>query len=148
MAEQIIGLLELTAQTVYLVAAHTPGCGPAIAGVADPYPLLRAQLAVQLACDGLERAGTTAPQAMGMAAVLATHLDILREEAANSAARCEDAFPPAAAVFKVRGGCVGRGAPMARPALRTPTAGPGRRPSPKATRAPPARSSPGAPCRL
>lgn len=46
----------------------------------DMYPLQRARLAVQLAVDGFQRASTTPAHTLGISAVIATHLEVLREQ--------------------------------------------------------------------
>jgi hypothetical protein len=66
------------------------------------YLLTRARLAIELATDGFDRPATTPAQAMGMAVVIATHLDILREQCAQAAGRVEATNADSAALFKAR----------------------------------------------
>lgn len=64
--------------------------------------LARARLAIELATDGIDRPTTTKAHAMSMAVVVATHLDILREQTTVAAERSDASDPVASAQFKVR----------------------------------------------
>ena len=75
---------ETTAQAVFQTAELTPGCERAVRGVFDGYLLARAKLAIQISCDRFLQPETSAGDAMAISAVIATHLEVLREMCTNA----------------------------------------------------------------
>ena len=99
-AESVCIVTETTAQAVFEVAEQTPGCTKAIPAALDGYRLARGLLAITVATNGFARPDINVPQVMSIAAVVATHLDILREQCAGAAAAIRRARPYQAAVFE------------------------------------------------
>lgn len=99
-AECVAIITETTAQAVFVAGDQIPGCTKGRPGLVDHYPLMRARLAINLATDGFDRARTTQQQTLAIAAVVATHLDILRDQCFQAAAGCEANEPDVGNQFK------------------------------------------------
>eukprot|EP00051_Salpingoeca_urceolata_P027981 m.484320 g.484320 ORF g.484320 m.484320 type:complete len:335 (+) comp23301_c0_seq1:477-1481(+) len=88
LAEGITILIETTSHACYLVADNHGTCLPGTPSAIDHYPLQRAKLAVSLALDAFSRRPTNA-QTMASAAVVATHLEVLKEECSRAEERTD-----------------------------------------------------------
>ena len=62
------------------VGEHNPSCTPARPSVIDHYSLARGRLAIQMAIDVFSRARAQPSNALSASAVVATHLEVFRDE--------------------------------------------------------------------
>eukprot|EP00035_Acanthoeca_spectabilis_P022830 m.446043 g.446043 ORF g.446043 m.446043 type:complete len:349 (+) comp19304_c0_seq1:265-1311(+) len=99
LAEAVCVVTETTAQAVFMVAEKTPGCKKAVPGAVDMYVLNRGRLAVETAAAGFSRDTTGQDQMLAIAAVIATHLELIREEVLNAAAKLKAKSPHDAGIF-------------------------------------------------
>lgn len=90
LAEGVSILTETAAQAVYLVGELHPSCVKARPSIIDHYALSRGRLAIQLAIEVFSRPNTTAAHTMAASAVIATHLEVLRDECMLAGERCTD----------------------------------------------------------
>jgi len=97
--EAISLIIETTAQAVYQVAEKSPGCRKADPGVIDVYLLARGKLAIEIATGGFSRASITGEQVMSIAAVVATHLEVLRDQCLKAASKTKGGDPKQSMVF-------------------------------------------------
>lgn len=100
LAESVAITIETVAQTVYLVAVNTPDGDKGRTGVIDYYVLARAQLAISLALDEFGNNDTSVSETMSIAAVIATHLEVLREQCFKAAESFVSSNPPLCNHFK------------------------------------------------
>lgn len=98
-SEGILIVTETTAQAIYMVAEKTPGCKQAVPGVIDGYLLARARLAIEVATSDFSNSAIEPPQVMSIAAVVSTHLDILRKQCTAATDKLGRTEPRSAAVF-------------------------------------------------
>jgi len=99
LSEAVCIVTETTAQAVFLVAEKTPGCKKAVPGAVDMYVLNRGRLAVETAAAGFTRDVADQDQILAIAAVIATHLELIREELLSAAHKLKGKKPSDAAIF-------------------------------------------------
>eukprot|EP00038_Savillea_parva_P028602 m.66042 g.66042 ORF g.66042 m.66042 type:complete len:349 (-) comp8333_c0_seq1:145-1191(-) len=99
LSEAVCIVTETTAQAVFMVAEKTPGCKKAIPGAVDMYVMNRGRLAVETASTGLTRKSTGQDQILAIAAVIATHLELIREQTLAAADKLRTKSPHDAAIF-------------------------------------------------
>eukprot|EP00047_Mylnosiga_fluctuans_P017991 m.66039 g.66039 ORF g.66039 m.66039 type:complete len:347 (-) comp7371_c0_seq2:212-1252(-) len=90
LAEGIAVLTETAAQAAFLVGEYNPRCTKATPSVIDHYALARGRLAIQLAVDVFTRPTAAPANTMAASAVIATHLEVLRDECTLASDRCAD----------------------------------------------------------
>lgn len=96
-------IVETTAQAVYMVSEKTPGCVKAVPSVIDAYILNRGRLAIEVASNSLTRGSIQKEQMMAVAAVFATHLELIRQQCQSATAKLLKSEPNDAAQFSAIG---------------------------------------------
>lgn len=91
-------IIETTAQAVYMVSEKTPGCVKAVPSAIDGYVLQRGRLAIEIAARACTRGLVQKEQMMSIAAVFATHLELIREQCLSATTALKDS-PLEAAQF-------------------------------------------------
>lgn len=103
LAENVAIITEAVAQAVYMVAEKNPDCKRAEPGIIDNYPLSRGRLALELAVHAFEKPGISPKQVMAVSAVIATHLESLREQCKMAAELHDDELVKAQFMASARG---------------------------------------------
>eukprot|EP00039_Didymoeca_costata_P006179 m.88106 g.88106 ORF g.88106 m.88106 type:complete len:332 (+) comp13143_c0_seq1:223-1218(+) len=97
--EHLLIVTETAAQGAYLLA-HKSSTKPVVPSVVDMYKLKRAKLAIEVAVHNFERTNLKDKQVMAVAAVVSTHLDVLRDECAKASETLKTEKPLQAAIFE------------------------------------------------
>eukprot|EP00041_Stephanoeca_diplocostata_P004048 m.40463 g.40463 ORF g.40463 m.40463 type:complete len:344 (+) comp14820_c0_seq2:118-1149(+) len=90
LAEAVCVVTETAAQAVFMVSEKTPGCTKAKPSVLDSYVLHRGRLAIDIASAGFGRETTGPQQIMTISAVIATHLELIRNQLLAAAAKLKE----------------------------------------------------------
>lgn len=92
-------IIETTAQAVYMVSEKTPGCVKAVPSAVDAYVLHRGRLAIETAANACSRGTVGQEQMMAIAAVFATHLEVIREQCLNASKNLAEGSPMEASQY-------------------------------------------------
>lgn len=93
-------IIETTAQAVFMVSEKTPGCVKAVPSAVDVYVLNRGRLAIEIAAKACSRGALAEKdQMMAIAAVFATHLELIREQCNAATKKLSKDSPLNAAQF-------------------------------------------------
>lgn len=89
LTEAVCVITETTAQAVFMVGSKSAGGTPGTPSAVDHYKVSRARLAIQIATDNFEKNSLSEAKVLTVAAVVSTHLDVLREQCNAAAALLE-----------------------------------------------------------
>jgi len=97
--EAVCIVTETTAQAVFTFAERTPGGSKSKPGAVDSYLLARGRLAITVATSRFAKPNITTNEVMSIAAVVATHLDILRDQCNKAKEKMLAVDPKQSAIF-------------------------------------------------
>jgi len=97
--EAVCIVTETTAQAVFTFGERTPGSTKSKAGAVDGYLLARGRLAITVATSRFGKPNIHTSEVMSIAAVVATHLDILRDQCNKAKEKLEATAPKQSTIF-------------------------------------------------